>query len=205
MWLESISASDNYEGKQETIKRIESRLNELDKLLNRDDLHERLMSALNRIAVDMSSWAKELKLEHGEHPYRLDMSKVTVMVDKPDRPIPLRQLGSGANWVGVHLVTYFALHKFFIEAKRPVPNFLFIDQPSQVYFPPEREGHGQDWDMIRKLYRFIFDRVANLNKKLQVIIVDHANIEEEHFTKAVNEDWHNDDDNLIPIDWYSAS
>jgi hypothetical protein len=205
LWLESINVSDNYEGKQETIRRLENRLDELDKLLNRDDLQERLMSALNRIAVDMSLWAKELKLEHGEHPYRLDMGKVTVMVDKPDRPIPLRQLGSGANWVGVHLVTYFALHKFFIEANRPVPNFLFIDQPSQVYFPSEREGHGQDWDMIRDLYNFIFERVSNLNNRLQVIIVDHANIEDIKFSKAVNEDWHNDDDNLIPVDWYTTS
>ena len=205
LWLESIGAFDNYGGKQETIRRLESRLDEIEKLLNRDDLQERLISALNRIAVDMSLWAKDLKLEHGEHPFRLDMGKVTVVVDKPDRPIPLRQLGSGANWVGVHLVTYFALHKFFIEANRPVPNFIFIDQPSQVYFPSEREGHGQDWDMIRELYNFIFDRVKNLNNRLQVIIVDHASIENKKFLKAVNEDWHNVNDNLIPVDWYTKS
>lgn len=49
--------------------------------------------------------------------HRLDLNKVTVMVDKSERPVPLKQLGSGSNWVGVHLITYFALHYFCICAK----------------------------------------------------------------------------------------
>jgi len=80
----------------------------------------------------MSEWAKALNLEHSENPFSFDMGKVTVVVDKPERPVPLAQLGSGANWVGVHLLTYFAFHKYFITANRPVPRFIFIDQPSQV-------------------------------------------------------------------------
>jgi len=90
------------------------------------------------------------------------------------------------------------------KQNRPVPSFLFIDQPSQVYFPSEREGHGQDWEMIRELYNFIFERVENLNRQLQVIIVDHANIEDDSFNMAIIEDWHTDD-NLIPDDWYSEN
>lgn len=62
-------------------------------------------------------------------------SMATVVVDKPDRPVPLKQLGSGSNWVGVHLIAYFALQYYFIGTNRPVPSFLFFDQLSQVYFP----------------------------------------------------------------------
>jgi hypothetical protein len=40
---------------------------------------------------------------------------------------------------------------------------------------------------------------------LQIIIVDHAILEDDKFMKAVNEDWHDIDDNLIPVDWYSVS
>lgn len=201
LWLDSMIAADNFAGKQETIKQIQSRIDEIDSILNRDDLEERQASALNRIAVNMSQWAKELDLEHGDNPYRIDMNKVTVMVDKPERPIPLRQLGSGANWVGVHLIAYLAIQKFFIEASRPVPRFLFIDQPSQVYFPSERKEHGQDWMMIRELYQFIFKRVVELKGKFQLIIVDHANLEDKQFKDAIIEDWH-DDDYLIPKDWF---
>lgn len=150
----------------------------------------------------MSNWAKELQLEHADNPYRLDMNKVTVMVDKANRPVPLRQLGSGANWVGVHLITCFALHKFFISAKRPVPNFLFLDQPSQVYFPSEMEEKKTDWGMVGELYKFIFKRTVELNEQLQIIIVDHADLKDEKFRSAVIEDWWTDV-NLVPEEWYA--
>lgn len=40
---------------------------------------ERKQSIIARITVDMSLWAKELSLENCEHPFRLDMNKVTVL------------------------------------------------------------------------------------------------------------------------------
>jgi hypothetical protein len=149
----------------------------------------------------MSEWAKELNLEHSENPYRLDMNKVTVIVDKADRPVPLRQLGSGSNWVGIHLITYFALHKYFITLNRPVPNFIFLDQPSQVYFPSELDEKNTDWNMVSTLYNFIADRTSELKEKLQVIIVDHANLRNENFRNFVIENWWNEN-NLVPEDWY---
>lgn len=129
------------------------------------------------------------------------MNKVTVVVDKPERPVPLKQLGSGSNWVGVHLITYFALHKYFIEGKRPVPNFLFIDQPSQVYFPSETDEQQTDWDEVNKMYRFIYERVQELNGELQVIIVDHADLDNDAFRKNTIESWLSKDNSLVPNDW----
>ena len=202
LWLDSLNTTDNFSGKQETIKRLQARIDEINTILSIDDLEERQASALNRIAVDMSLWAKELNLEHGENPFRLDMGKVTVVVDKPERPIPLRQLGSGSNWVGVHLITYFAMQKYFVDTKRPVPRFLFIDQPSQVYFPSEKKEQNLDWNKIRKLYDFVFERIDELKQKLQLIIVDHANLETNKFQEAIVEDWHSEN-NLIPLDWYA--
>ena len=106
----------------------------------------------------MTDWAKALQLEHCDNPYRLDLNRVTVVVDKPERPVPLKQLGSGSNWVGVHLISYFALQQFFINANRPVPRFLFLDQPSQVYFPSELDEKQIDWNEVNKMYQFIIDR-----------------------------------------------
>lgn len=205
LWLDSMKLTDNYEGKQTTIALLETRLREVEELLSKDDLEERKASALNRISINLSVWAKELKLEHSDNPYRLDMNKVTVIVDKPERPIPLRQLGSGANWVGVHLTTYLALHKFFIDAKRPVPRFVFVDQPSQIYFPSEREEKNQDWALIRALYNFVLDRVNEFDKELQLIVVDHADLTDTRFQNAVIEDWIPDENFLIPIDWYQKT
>lgn len=150
----------------------------------------------------MTKWAKALQLEHSDNPYRLDLNKVTVVVDKPERPVPLKQLGSGSNWVGVHLIAYFALQRFFVNANRPVPRFLFLDQPSQVYFPSELDEKQIDWNEVNKMYQFIIDRTNELNGKLQVIVVDHADLKEDSFRQFICENWWPIDKNLVPIDWY---
>lgn len=204
LWIESVEKDIESEKQEQIVKEIEERIKEIDDILDRDTVEERKQSALSRIQRYMTKWANELKLEHCDNPYRLDLNKVTVVVDKPERPVPLKQLGSGSNWVGVHLITYFALQHFFINAKRPVPRFLFLDQPSQVYFPSESDEKKVDWNEVNKLYQFIVDRTDELNGKLQVIIVDHANLENESFRKLVCENWWPSDKNLIPNDWYEA-
>lgn len=165
-------------------------------------MEERKQSALSRIQEDMTKWAKALQLEHSDNPYRLDLNKVTVVVDKPERPVPLKQLGSGSNWVGVHLIAYFALQRFFVNANRPVPRFLFLDQPSQVYFPSELDEKQIDWNEVNIMYQFIIDRTIELNGKLQVIVVDHADLKEDSFRQFICENWWPIDKNLVPSDWY---
>jgi len=110
-------------------------------------------------------------------------------------------LGSGANWLGCHLVALFAIHTFFHKNKRPVPNFLFLDQPSQVFFPPEINNTQVDNNEIRKVYNFIFNRIHELYPEMQVIIVDHADINEESFQNAVIEKWWDDNTKLVPVSW----
>ena len=201
LWVESVDNDLDSEKLEQSIQKIEERIKEIDEIISVDTQEERKQSALSRIQVDMSTWAKLLELEHCENPYRLDLNKVTVVVDKPDRPVPLKQLGSGSNWVGVHLITYFALHKLFIEGNRPVPNFLFIDQPSQVYFPSELATENTDWKEVNRLYQFIFERVKASNGLMQVIIVDHANLDNEEFRNHTIESWLSKDKSLVPEDW----
>lgn len=204
LWVESVESDTTSKKQEQIVKEIEERIKEIDDILDRDSVEERKQSALSRIQGDMTNWARELRLEHCDSPYRLDLNKVTVVVDKPERPVPLKQLGSGSNWVGVHLITFFALQRFFIGANRPVPRFLFLDQPSQVYFPSELDEKQIDWDEVNKMYQFIIDHTNELNGKLQVIVVDHANMKEELFRKFICENWWLIDNNLIPKDWYEA-
>lgn len=204
LWVESVKCDFESARQEQIIQKIETRIKEIDDILDRDSVEERKLSAISRIQEDMTKWAKELQLEHSDNPYRLDLNKVTVVVDKPERPVPLKQLGSGSNWVGVHLIAYFALHKFFINAKRPVPRFLFLDQPSQVYFPSELDEKQIDWNEVYKMYKFIIDRTNELNGKLQVIIVDHADLKEKSFRQFICENWWQLDNNLVPNDWYEV-
>lgn len=189
LWIESVENDMESDVLEQSVKKIEERIKEIDGVLDRDSVEERKQSALSRIQGNMTNWAKELHLEHCDNPYRLDLNKVTMMVDKPERPVPLKQLGSGSNWVGVHLITYFALHYFFISAKRPVPRFLFLDQPSQVYFPSELDEKEIDWNEVNKMYQFIIERTKEAKGKLQVIVVDHANLKEGEFKNYICENW----------------
>lgn len=201
LWLESVEKEEGLGNKENEIIKMEERLKELDKYLDKEAIEDRKQSILSRISIDMTEWAKQLCLEHSDNPYRLDMNRVTVVVDKEDRPVPLKQMGSGSNWVGIHLIAYFALQKFFIKSHRPVPGFLFLDQPSQVYFPSELDEKRTDIKMVNKLYDFIIEQVTASAGELQVIIVDHVNLSNEEFKKSIVEDWWGDD-NLVPTEWY---
>jgi hypothetical protein len=198
--LESVNISDEMDGKLAELKDLETRIANIDKLLDLDEVDERKLSVIHIISSMMSKWAKELELEHSEYPYRFDFSKLTVVVDRNDRPVPLQQLGSGLNWLGCHLITLFALHAFFIQNNRPVPRFLFLDQPSQILFPPETERENIDHKEIRAVYKFLFDRINEFNPNMQVIVVDHADLKEQNFQNAVVEKWW-DSKKLVPTDW----
>ena len=201
LWVESVQNDTDSDLQEQSIQTIEKRINEIDSILDKDSVDERKQSALSRIQKDMTQWARELQLEHSDSPYRLDLNKVTVIVDKSDRPVPLKQLGSGSNWVGVHLITYFALQRFYINARRPVPSFMFLDQPSQVYFPSEFDEEKIDLQEVNKIYQFIIERTNELRGQLQVIIVDHADPEQNSFREYILENWWPEDKNLIPSEW----
>ena len=149
----------------------------------------------------MTDWAKRLAMEYTGHPYRIDISKATVVVDTI-RPVVLREMGSASNWLGAHLISMFGLHKYFITNNRPVPNFIFLDQPSQVYFPEGTTEEDMDIKAVEDIYNFIFERAIDSSGQLQVIIVDHAKLETADFKANTIEEWRNPDDNLIPVSWY---
>lgn len=202
LWLESVKNVDDCFADEARLKDLTERIKAIEELLDQDKTEERVQSALSNIQIDMTQWAKDLELEGQGNPYRIDIAKATVVMDK-DRPIPLQQMGSGSNWVGVHLIAMFALHKFFINHLRPVPGFLFLDQPSQVYFPSmeENENKNEDWEAVKRIYSFIEKQVSALNGKLQVIIVDHAQLDIDAFENNIIENWWPIDDNLVPKDW----
>lgn len=201
LWIESVDREKGYSQYEEKLNILTERLNELDQLLDRENTSERVESALSNMQTDMTEWAKRLELEGQGNSYRIDLGKATVVMDK-DRPIALQQMGSGSNWVGVHLIAMFALHKFFILHTRPVPGFLFLDQPSQVYFPSmEHKDENKDLKAVGMIYDFISECVTAMNGKLQIIIMDHAQLDEPSFTDHVIESWWDEDKNLVPLDW----
>jgi hypothetical protein len=130
------------------------------------------------------------------------------MIDDEKGGFSMDEVGSGENLLGYHLITLFAIHEYLIKNNRPTPGFLILDQPSQVYFPKDKtkikedmkEILDEDREQILKFFNFIFKRVEELSGKFQVIVTDHADINEPHFQSAIIERWRGDNA-LIPKSW----
>jgi hypothetical protein len=156
----------------------------------------------------MTGWARVLKLEHSEWPIGFELKNLTVVAHRDSGPIRLSQMGSCENWMGYHVITHLALQKLFVEKKRPVPGLLMFDQPTQVYFPPEasedrsvEDLEDDDREAVRRLFRLIFVVTENLSPHLQVIITDHADLNEPWFREAVIERWRRGK-KLVPASWF---
>lgn len=212
LFLENIVPSNELLLEENEINELEARIEELLDKLSEERTEELIDSILNLIGRQMTTWANDLQLEHSKFPYRLDLKKLTVIADSEERPIPMHKMGSAENWLGCHLITLLALHKFFIQRKRPVPNFLILDQPTQVYFPSEvyqklegvsGEITDEDSIAVKRMYDLLFNVCEELYPDLQIIVLDHANIKDNRFQRSlVEKPWRNDQA-LIPKHWIS--
>lgn len=210
LYLESLPVLEDTSDLQRDIGELRDRISELEEELNVDAIQDRLQSVLSILTQDMSEWARKLRLEHSECPLRLDLKRLTVVADGVNGPIPMERMGSGENWVGYHLIAHFALHKWFTDRNRPVPRFLFIDQPSQVYFPEDRDwdqgsegDRGEDREAVSRMYQLALSVVEQLASGFQVIVTDHANIDEPWFQECIVERWR-EGQKLVPPEWIKA-
>lgn len=209
LYLESINWSNDTSLQKSQINLLDEKILALSEKLDPAELKERLDSQLECIAEDMTAWAKDLGLGYSDNRIKLDASKLTVVASTPDGPVHLDKMGSGENWMGYHVVTHLALAKWFIERSRPVGRFLFLDQPTQVYFPADKSELKEFLDLkdedriaVTNLFKFIFNIVSQLSPSLQVIITDHADIDEPWFQEAVKDRKWRGDYALIPKHWY---
>ena len=212
-YTDGINIDNDTTGLEKKIERLQKSIDDLEAEVDPELLQEKLDARLNLIGLTMSRWAKALGLEHSEHPIKLDLKRLTVVAETPDGKVPLDQMGSGENWVGYHLITYLALAKWFVDRARPVPRFVFFDQPSQVYFPTDLYVNGnleeiaQDEDRVavRKMFKWFYEVLRDeFAGKFQIIITDHADIDEEWYQSSVIDEKWRGDKALIPKEWVKS-
>ncbi len=159
--------------------------------LNPEEEKRRLEKALIYISSYISHYIKYIGVERPNDPVRLDTTNLTVQVSSINRSRTdyLWEIGSGANWMGYHISTLLALHEYFLSLNtNPVPNFLVIDQPSQVYFPerwpgdpdpknpnkPTEEPNSDDIMRVNKIFRTLSEGLSRTKNKLQLLVIEHA-------------------------------
>lgn len=208
----TLESDDAIEALERAVESLEDKAAQLTEELDPEALRSAVDSLLNIVGRRMTALAQSLPLEHSEHGVRIDPYRLTVVADTLQGPayMDAGAIGSGMSWVGYHLTAYLALHDYFIDANRPVPRFIVLDQPSQAFFPRDRESGGDlaelsdtDRDNTRNLYRMMFDVVTQLDGQLQIIAFDHADFADEWFQASIIETWR-DETALIPRDWYQS-
>ncbi|MUH00999.1 DUF3732 domain-containing protein [Scytonema sp. UIC 10036] len=219
LYLETIEFTDENSQIRLEIERLEKSIASYEQQIDINEIKAILTSILNRIGQQMTEWARYLQLEHNDSPYRFDLDKLTVIADRPERPIPMGRMGGGENWLGCHLIALLALHKHFLERNRPIPHFLILDQPTQIYFPSieaylnlqgtisdEMIIDSADMVAVERMFNFLFDICDELSPNFQIIIMEHANLgNNERFQNALVEEPWTGSRALVPESWITKT
>lgn len=185
---------------------LRQQIADLEELLSDDTQSERLASYLSLISQKITNKAAALSLEHSKNPIRLDVNRLTVIADKANGPLPLPEMGSGENHLGYHVAAMLSLHEWFTEHRAPVPRLLVLDQPSQVFFPPDHTGEAilgaNDRHKLLNIFQAIHQTLRLLEGDFQVIVMEHADMDHPDFGPYVKQRWRYDTDQaLVPADW----
>ncbi len=209
LFLENINLEETKSSLEQKIKILQDAIKDLLDKVDKESNEDKLNSILNRINLQMTEWSNLIDVEYQGCPIRFDIKNLDLIVDTEEKPIPLSKgIGSGANWVAYHLLLLLSLHKTFVNKDRPVPRFLFIDQPTQVYYPPENnpniieinpEGSSDD-KAVKAMFDFMHKVAAELSPNFQIIVMDHALLNNTEFTESIIEVWRGGN-KLIPQEW----
>ena len=195
-YLEAADLVDDNAALRRSVDAQRDRIAVLEQDLDPEVIRDAITAYCNIIGSYMTAYSDRLGLEHGGSQLRLDARNLTVVADTDSGPVPLGQMGSGENWVGYHVLAHLGLHKWFRRRNRPVPGFLFFDQPSQAHYPSTRDQEGsladlpdEDQEAVRRLFRLIFDVAEELKADFQLILMDHVDLSEHWFEGAVVQRW----------------
>lgn len=194
------------------LKEVEDRMAELSPLVSIDVVRTNTRKILNSLSEYCAKITPSLDAEWKDARIGLSITDLAIKVRHEGRDDFLWEIGSGANWLAYHVAMLLALQKLFMSKKtveHPVPHFLVFDQPSQVYFPVKRaaqveEEHelkDEDRVAVRKVFQAFADAVNTSQGRLQIIVLDHADVGVwgEIPGVVLTEEWR--DKKLVP-DWF---
>lgn len=186
-------------------KEIEDLKTEQNKLEKEIDREYKLKKTLNSLQYDinnrMNQIGKNFDFEKSYCPINLHFKLESFDLyhqDKKRGETYLRSMGSGANWLYSHLSLFLSLHSLFASHKKcKIPPILFLDQPTQVYFPnfqdddaekfnPEnlvskkkRDKIKDDLSSVKNIFKELITfcenhKDENGNILTQIIVTDHV-------------------------------
>lgn len=206
MTMDALGATDDIEFERH-INSLKAELNVIKRSLEQYNVKEGLQEASKKVNRYMKEIGKNFEFEESYQPIDLHFSFETFdlyHLTPGKEKIFLRSMGSGANWLYSHVTLFLALHRYFTELgdKCSIPSILFLDQPTQVYFPNFNRDHSNTFDdqiseereqrqwgqvdasidedikAVENLFSQIAIYCSDLDKQYgfspQIIVIDHA-------------------------------
>ncbi|MBX9568664.1 MAG: DUF3732 domain-containing protein [Candidatus Obscuribacterales bacterium] len=212
LFLENLPTESRLSHLEDEYKKLKFQAEELQRRIGTASINERLASTLNAISALITQYVKDFDAEMKIYPARFDITNITLVFDRDERPIPLRNTGSAKNHLAYHLSALLGLHLFAARNNRPIPRFLVIDQPTQVYFPSEKvykENDGSvektekdgDMELVRKLFALLLKFCQTDCPGFQIIVTEHANLKNDWFQECLVEEPWRRPPALVPLDW----
>ncbi len=218
------------------IEQLKKDIATLEKQIEDDyNVENKLREAEKFIETTMNEIGSKLDFEKSYQPINLHFDIATFELyhlkkndlENTEKKIYIRSMGSGANWLYSHICLFLGLQKYFCSLgnKCLIPTVLFLDQPSQVYFPtivdidkdgfnPEKlkelaggsKSPDDDLSAVKNLFNQIISFVNNVYQefevKPQIIISDHADnldLETGSFDDYVRKRWRKENDGFVNL------
>jgi hypothetical protein len=225
--LKILGDIEGDEGLEARLHAIADQINDLMRQLDEQGRRDREERVKDSISNYIERFVEEIGVSGATGRPLLDERELNVKFvnQGSSKPDFLWEIGSGENFMAYHLATVLALHGVFLkrESRNPVPTFVVIDQPSQVYFPSDTfeaivEG-GEDVEVqhdspragrkmgdlarTRQIFRALARAHKSFRARLQIIVLDHADHHAWGEIDQVEEvaNWRGDADYLIPKAW----
>ena len=150
--LESLVGKDNT-SLEEQLNTSKQKIQSYEKeLKEKFDVTNKLSNAGKYINTAMKKIGEKFDFEETYKPINLKFSLESFDLwheKESGEKIYLRSMGSGANWLYSHVTLFLALHKFFcsLGEQSLLPPILFLDQPSQVYFPTSIKDENAEFNI----------------------------------------------------------
>lgn len=185
------------------IQPLKKELSDLKDKISQYDFDAAIRHAESNLHKWMSNLCNLLDFEEDFRPAKLYMSLNDLALHHQDHKygtVTLSDMGSGANWLAFHLSAALGMLRLFCSyPKSCMPSFLFLDQPSQVYFPDSYSQVSEDTERVQEIYINILREIHRIRADAgyypQVIVLDHAvnlNLGEYNFSKFIRANWHAD-------------
>lgn len=188
---------------EDNIRKVEKEIYLLTQELLEDyNIENELHQAELYINEHMNKIGNKLNFEDALTPINLNFSLKTFELTNQTKNgdiVDLSSMGSGANWLYSHLSLFLALHRYLCKLGNEsiIPPILFLDQPTQVYFPTTILDESEEFnanDLAKKndsvdtvdddleSVTNIFDQLVQFCEKTQeltgitpqIIVTDHA-------------------------------